>query len=129
MAHSSHSRKNSKQREIINTFATPRVLLPLTIANVIAKQRLQNALQQTDKRFYNPTKINRPLTLRKTPARTNRNLLRGIYDSPFRILDPKQTGICIRRKQRRQVIFALKRTGKGSGSKRRRYTNHSNYQC
>lgn len=44
--------------------------------------------------------------------------------------EPKQTLVCIRRQARRQVLFALRRTGRGSGAaKRPRWTTESFIQC
>lgn len=45
-----------------------------------------------------------------------------------RFKDPKKTVVCIRRKNRRQVLFAKRLTGRGSRS-RKRYNDNSNISC
>jgi len=42
---------------------------------------------------------------------------------------PKQVAPCIRRKQRREVMFAYKRTGKGSRAFHRKRNQWSNIKC
>lgn len=38
----------------------------------------------------------------------------------FKFAAPPEVGVCVRRKSRREVLFALRRTGKGAKSRRRR---------
>lgn len=47
----------------------------------------------------------------------------------FQFAVPKRVAICIRRKQRREVLFALKRSGKGSKARRRRRNYYSDVSC
>lgn len=42
---------------------------------------------------------------------------------------PWQVVICVRRKRRREVMFALKKTSKGSGAKNRRRDEYSDVRC
>lgn len=42
--------------------------------------------------------------------------------------DPRNSNVCLRRKTRRQVLFARKQTRKGAGSAKR-YNQWSNVQC
>ena len=43
---------------------------------------------------------------------------------------PERTAVCIRRKERRRVLFALQKTGKGGGRQRRpRWTDKSYIRC
>lgn len=44
------------------------------------------------------------------------------------IRQPEKVRFCVRRKERREVLFALKRTGKGSRGPRRRTAN-SSWRC
>lgn len=51
-------------------------------------------------------------------------LLPGVaFERPSAVL------VCVRRKDRREVLFALKRRGKGSRSRRRRRNQWSNVSC
>lgn len=43
--------------------------------------------------------------------------------------EPRKTLICVRRKQRKEVLHALARTGKGSGFGRKRRNNYSEVKC
>lgn len=42
---------------------------------------------------------------------------------------PKQVLVCIRRKARKEVLFALRKTGKGARAKRHRQSYYSNVRC
>lgn len=42
---------------------------------------------------------------------------------------PKQVSICVRRKARREVLFAKAKTRKGAGASRRKRSQWSNIQC
>lgn len=42
---------------------------------------------------------------------------------------PRQVPICVRRQERREVLFALRRTGRGAKSFRRRRNWHSEVRC
>lgn len=42
---------------------------------------------------------------------------------------PQFVAVCVRRHQRRQVLFALRKRGKGSARKHRRRNQHSNTRC
>lgn len=42
---------------------------------------------------------------------------------------PQRVSICVRRKQRREVLFAVRRTGKGAKSIRRRRNQWSEIKC
>lgn len=50
---------------------------------------------------------------------------------PFRLSfrDGSKVAICVRRKQRREVLFADLRTGKGSRVRRRRRNEYSDVRC
>lgn len=43
--------------------------------------------------------------------------------------DPGRVDVCIRRQQRRAVLHALKRTGKGAGARKRRRNWFSSVRC
>lgn len=81
-----------------------------------------------DLRRYSPSKIARPRTRSANAAGLNHRRLSTLYQSPWTITIPGKVSICIRRKQRREVLHALRRTGKGSRSERK-YTPNSEYRC
>lgn len=46
-----------------------------------------------------------------------------------RFAEPRKTLVCVRRKERREVLFARGRTGKGSGFGRKRRNKQSEITC
>lgn len=48
---------------------------------------------------------------------------------PIGFGDPSTVAVCVRRKQRREVLHAYRRTRKGSGAGRRRRNEYSNTKC
>lgn len=87
-----------------------------------------------DRRLYRPERAPRAHGLSKlasrielAPAKPVRS--KGHYTPDvFRFTSPKKVAICVRRQRRREVLFALRKTGKGSRSKRRR-NDHSDISC
>lgn len=47
----------------------------------------------------------------------------------IRFAVPREVALCVRRKQRREVLFALRQHGKGSKARRRRRTFFSSVSC
>lgn len=98
-------------------FVNPTVYVPRSV-----KPKLN---QIDDRRTFHPQKLSRPAKLVsgaphrlkiKTGTRTPKSALPHSvgFSAPAKVL------ICIRRKTRKQVLFALKRTRKGSGSRKTR---------
>lgn len=130
-----HSRnlRFSGQRNILKSpIANPR-LLNRTLVRTVEQVLLDAArLSGQDYRAYNP----RPKTLR--PARTvsgriafvNIQKRAPLRKARFVFEDPKRVTVCVRRKMRREVLHAFKKTGKGSGrNRRRRFTADSFVIC
>lgn len=86
-----------------------------------------------DRRTWNP--VRRPFTRPQTFfERSAANLVLRDRDESFRRRDvlafqvPKKVAVCVRRKQRRETLFALNRTGAGARS--RKHRNYwSNVAC
>lgn len=92
-----------------------------------------------DRRTFHPLRDARPvLTFSRRDQRRivekSRSVARASRDpNPFPALRlgfavPEKVAVCVRRKQRRESLFAFKRTGKGSRS-RRRITPLSRQHC
>ena len=72
-----------------------------------------------------------------TPARTGykpvQNKMFGLYQGMhLGFLQPQRTLVCIRRKARRRVLFALQKVGRGRGAqrpRRARWTSKSYIRC
>lgn len=75
-----------------------------------------------DEPAVRPGRSQRPSTVRQIrPNTRSRPRMRG--KPRFKYQHPKGVAVCVRRHQRKEVLFALKRTGKGARARRRR-----NYQ-
>lgn len=61
-----------------------------------------------------------------TPKKQTRGRSRVPFQLAFKA--PKQTLVCIRRKTRKQVLFAKRKTGKG-GQRRARWSKWSSVKC
>lgn len=123
----SNSRKDHSQRVHI-TRTLPKVLLAQQILQLLEQQNREYNEPQQDRRRYNPSRVTPVKTLNGKPARFNHNRLGTLYQNPWQLLRPDKVGICVRRKTRREVLHALRRTGKGSSSKRK-YSPTSYYRC
>lgn len=57
---------------------------------------------------------------------------RALHNAPMQVIGfehPKRVLICLRRKARREVLHALKKTGRGHGGGRKRRNAYSNVRC
>lgn len=73
-----------------------------------------------------------PAVVIEAPARPGRRPRGSASGSPYRypvFSTPSKVAVCVRRKDRREVLFAKKRTGKGSRSFRRRRNYQSDVRC
>lgn len=94
-------------------------------------------LSLDDRRTYYPdvfvrpagalSRLARQVRVSSRPTGVTRNVLRGADVFGFTI--PKKVALCVRRKQRRSVLFAMERTGKGSRSRVRRRNEWSEVRC
>lgn len=131
----SRSRLSSALSETSLTPSTLTQLLevstPATVTSplddpVILRQLYHGRYEEEDRRTHYPT------------SRRNRPAL-GLIRDAVRLVDdakgirqqfniPKAVGICVRRKARKEVLHALGKTKKGSGSGRR-HTPYSRIKC
>lgn len=102
-----------------------RVHLPTVLAEV------------EDRRTYHPERATRPARYFSGPTHRLKiaepkktRSLPGLYQpSPIVAFEsPKNLPLCVRRKQRREIIHALKKIGKGARARRRR-NDFSNISC
>lgn len=75
---------------------------------------------------------------RKVDARPAKVIVKSVKKGKLRpdfnrdaayFTDPKKTIVCRRRKERKQVLFALKKTGRGSGGGKKRLNENSFIRC
>lgn len=139
-SHSSPS-KSRAQRDHFTIARTP-LLVPMPSppsSKVSPKKRA--VLASEDRRTFHPEKLNRPVlnvhgrpaaqvladrprSLKKPSARQQAfRWGKDVASQTKAVLtfaQPSKVAVCVRRGVRREVLHALKRTGKGAGSSRRR---------
>lgn len=94
----------------------------------------QTPLQEVydDRRRYNPSRAYvGPVSSRPRAARVGHKFQpRVLFSRAWEAFNlPKHVGICIRRKIRKQIMFALKKRGKGARAKRHRFNSYSRVRC
>lgn len=123
--------------EVLRKFITS----PKPYTPVVTKPHLPSF----DTRTWHPDPITRPIAEPRSASRLklpkdsavsshrsvqdrSRNSRTGTLPATVAFSQPKQVTVCIRRKTRREVLFAKKRTGKGSSAPRTR-SQWSDVKC
>lgn len=106
------------------SIANPRLLLPSV------KFRPVDLRVFEDRRLYDPTSVTHFPNRRRAGGSLPSSV---VVDKPGRkpgvsFVAPKAVLVCVRRKQRREVLFAGRKTGKGARSPKRR-NEWSNVKC
>lgn len=121
--------KGSRQRQRDNNFQSLRNVL-LSLPPQINASNLLREIE--DRRDFHPERAARPARSFKSPRHQltiPKNQMGNMkLPSAIGFKDPDRVLICVRRKQRRSVLFAKKKHKKGAGSKRSR-SYYSNIQC
>lgn len=136
MARSSRAKRGRDSFHIANR------RLPLSYSNLTINPTLRF---YEDRRTFHPEGRFRPARsfnktrhrlvmsdYRKTRKNIKRNNFIKSYGPPISVgfREPERVLICVRRKRRREVMFALNKTGKGKGrQKRPRYSEYSKISC
>lgn len=115
-------RRERKANISVPSAITPRSLTPRLLGNVLQPSPRQLV---EDRRTYHPLEFFRPA---RTVSGTNIDPVVVKKSRPFkaalpfglRFSVPDKTLICVRRKERKEVLFAKRKTKKGSGSKKRK---------
>lgn len=110
-----------------------------SIANTLLTSPTRHyILSHEDRRLYHPLDDVRPAKglskyasqITVTPYKRNKARPKAApTPDVFRFNAPQKVAVCVRRKTRREVLFALKRTGKGSRRRRRRRNYYSEVSC
>lgn len=110
---------------------------PVTIRLTDPAIRPLSLLQQIeDRRTYHPDPY-RPAALDYSPRHrlevdsntNNKQTSASAVPGGVQFQDAKHVMVCVRRKTRKEVMFALNRTGKGSGRGRRKRSMYSDVGC
>lgn len=125
------SRRSRRRQREANDLATPEVLhhqTPFLTAETLVDATVDALPDRRNwapdepfrlEPFSTPTVEINPSTL--TPARQ--------AALPISNAQRAHTGVCVRREQRREVLFAMRRTGKGARRQQRRYNEWSKTKC
>lgn len=121
--------KHGKRDDLLTQIATP--VLPSPAITPVTWSQTQPLTEISDHRTWHPLGNQRPAltvsTRHKLKIAGPRNKLK--YPSAHvAFQQPGQLDVCIRRKTRRQVLHALKRTRSGRGKSKRRKP-YSNIRC
>lgn len=119
---SHHSERESPHRSL--TPALPRNLASLEPLRLIEDRRTYHPLE-----FFRPARTTHgglagPVTV--TPKNKNKAFLAHGLAFPQ---PSKKIAVCVRRQQRREVLAAMKKFGKGKGGGKKRRNWHSNIGC
>lgn len=119
-------------RSLSEMLSSPTRLRPIHV-------RRGNLAEVSDRRLYHPLQAHRPAryftgaTHRlKTPAYSRRESPGPQTFSPSPVVafeNPKKLDVCVRRAQRREVLFATNKRGAGSKAKTRRRNENSGVSC
>lgn len=100
-----------------------------SLADLLSRPLSVDLRPVEDRRTWHPLGEDRPTrTTSGHPTRPNMvagatSPGRGRLPAQIKFADPGRTVVCVRRHQRKEVLFALKKTGKGSRSPKRRNPN------
>lgn len=122
MGRRSRRRDYTPQSTVPDAFTSPRTL---TLPKVVQVRPVADLRQVEDRRTYHPLGPMRPpkawsghsVTPVK-PKTSNKKFQRSL---PFglQFSAPKETLVCVRRKRRKEVLHAIRKTGKGAGRRRK----------
>lgn len=104
----------------------------------VVRLRMRVPLELGDRRVFHPAGPLRPafsfrrgdrriIIKQSSAAAPKRNDTYSDWRVAFAV--PRNVGVCVRRKQRKEVLHALKRVGKGSGGGRHRWNYWSGVNC
>lgn len=82
-----------------------------------------------DERFYTPLRLQQPLAAGGRPARLQTPSTGSFRRGRIQFQSATVVDTCVRRKTRREVIFAKGKSGKGSRAKFRRKTAFTGISC
>lgn len=115
----SKTSKRSGQRDFPNQSLDRLLTAPLRPPPVLLPVPVMPAavVEVGDRRLWQPDRSTRPPHAVRPGAS---RVVAGARPEALRFADPQLVAICVRRQVRREVLFALRKTRKGSGARRRK---------
>lgn len=131
-----HSRPSKRETNVIRSHSPVRLSRPVSHRVVLTSHSIPLTTFE-DRRTFHPAPHIRPAfsTFRPSARVVARNPVAPAHRHPFQtkavlgFAQPRDVMVCVRRKQRKEVIFALNKTGKGARAREHRWTDHSNTSC
>lgn len=116
-----------------STMPSPIALSPADIIGSIDRREFNPLGSLVDPAFFGGSYVDgitpagsiAPVALTKQ----ERGTVGNVYGERAGFVHPERIRECVRRKERREVMFALKKRRKGSGARRRRRTVWSDVRC
>jgi len=130
------NRSGVQNRNVRHLVSSPK--LSLKLLKLTALRPIQGfAAPQTKRELLNSVRrdlrITRSGARRKGVGKKNQSMVPDPQMFPIineQVTHSIKKPVCVSRSERREVLFASKRVGKGSGNKRsRRFTENSNVRC
>lgn len=110
-------RRNRSEQRDVSPIANHVAVRPIRSAGLSLSPDLRHWLPDPAAAVF---QANRPSTRLFDQPNVNKSGRRSSSATKLRFAVPKDVGVCVRRKSRREVLFALRKTGKGARSRRRR---------
>lgn len=124
------ARRRSGARQRDATHITRHLsLLPQPLPALPLSRAPKNPLQRSlfsDRRLFHPQRQLQPPAALKRPAR---RIMATRHRHVLKFKVPLQVDLCVRRQRRKEVLHALRLTGKGSRARSRRRNEWSGISC
>lgn len=125
MARKSRSNRRSAHTPVVaSPEPLPGLLRPITPQPVITVP-----LVERDERLYTPIRPLPPRGPGGSPTRLTVRRTGSFSRARIRFANPEAVDICRKRKDRREIMFALRKTGKGAKQRRRKQKHYSGIAC
>lgn len=102
----------------------------LSLSPLVLPDNINETIDTFDRRLFHPDPES--FSPGRVVVRRSRDPRKDAYyfkSSVFGFESPRQVSICVRRKQRREVLFARNRAGGGGRRKRPKFTEYSRVRC
>lgn len=127
MARKSRSNRRSADTSVVaSPINNP---IPGLLRPTIPQPVISVPLVDRDERFYTPIRPLPPRGPGGSPTRLTVRRSGSLSRARIRFANPEAVDICRKRKDRREVMFALRKSRKGSQSKRRKQKHYSGVSC
>lgn len=121
-------KSNNRRSADASAVASPQPL-PGLLRPIIPQPVVTVPLVERDERLYTPIRPLPPRGLGGGPTRLTVRRSGSFARARIRFANPEAVDICRKRKDRREILFAFRKTKKGSASPRRKQKHYSGISC